>query len=148
MLYTTFLVSLYFDSDPPTWSKVWTFPLTESSGYSKCGTFQTVWEHLLCTTTLCIILSKVSRTQKLSFTECRVLDKNQGNTTLYRLRTLLATFLKRSKFNRVQSWWTILQPSLKKKTNQQYSINLETQTLVHLLHAWVWGTNFYFNMQI
>lgn len=27
MLYTTFLVSLYFDSDPPTWSKVCTFPL-------------------------------------------------------------------------------------------------------------------------
>lgn len=96
ILYTAFLVRLYFDRDLPTWSKVWIFPLTRSSWYSTYGTFQTVWEHLVYTTTLSIILSKVSRTQKLSITECRVLDKNQGNTTLYRLRTLLATFLKKT----------------------------------------------------
>lgn len=86
-------VVYYIFSEPVFWqwssymeSKVWTFPLTESSWHSKRGTFHTVWEHPVCT-------------QKLSFTECRVLDKNQGNTTLYRLRMLLATFLKRSKFN-------------------------------------------------
>lgn len=116
----------------------------------RCGTFHIrspvgtpyVENFRLCVETqsvllLCIISPKVTRSQKLSITECRVLLHIwQEPRKHYYLQTkdIIGYISEKTHIQCLGFRWKILQPSFL-NTNEQYGIDLEIQTLVNLLHT-------------